>query len=347
MNKFYDRLTLILVCSIFSGAHLFAQHTFSIVAVDPATGEVGSAGASCVDNAANFGGVILISGIIPGRGAINGQATVCIPHVNLNNGISQMLFGSSPDEVLDYLYNNDACQFGTNESRQYGIADFDVDGEPRSAAFTGNQALTYAGHRVGDTYAIQGNILLGPEILDSMEARFLNTPGPLAYKLMAAMQGANVPGADSRCLDEGTSSKSAFLRVARPDDSMNDLYLNINVIQTPDGTEPIDTLQARFDVWSDTVAVSTSQVAAAPAVARLYPNPTSGQFNLDWLAPTEATLEANIYDLNGKLFQKQVVNFGVNAFDISSVPASGLFLLEVKTGSGKVVFMDKILVENR
>ncbi len=331
---------------LFNG-QLFSQHTFSIVAVDPATGEVGSAGASCVDNAANFGGVILISGIIPGRGAINGQATVCIPHVNLNNGISQMQFGASPDEILDFLFNNDACQFGSNEARQYGIVDYDADGEPRSAAFTGIEALNYAGHRVGDTYAIQGNILLGAEILDSMEARFLNTQGSLAKKLMAAMQGANVPGADSRCLDEGTSSKSAFLRVAMPDDNSNDLFLNINVIQTPDGTEPIDTLQARFDIWCDTVAVSSSQVFTDPFIAKLYPNPTSGLFNLEWLNPIEEKLEANIYDLHGRVVQKMDVVHGINKFDITSVTTAGLFLLEVKNESGDLVFVDKILIKKR
>jgi len=237
-------LTLIIL--LFTIIAVKSQDTFSIVAVDAETGEIGSAGASCVDNADQFGGVILISGIIPGRGAINGQATVCIPHVNLNNAIDQMELGLSPDEIIDWLYNNDACQFGSNEARQYGIVDLDSMDNPRSAAFTGTNALNYAGHRLGDDYAIQGNILLGPEILDSMEYNFENTSGPLAVRLMAALQGANVPGADSRCLDEGTSSKSAFLRVFKPDDDPGNPYLEINVQLTPDGTEPIDSVQVIF-----------------------------------------------------------------------------------------------------
>lgn len=56
--------------SLFLGLSLPAQDTFSIVAVDPATGEVGSAGATCVEGIGNFGGVILLSGIIPGRGGV-------------------------------------------------------------------------------------------------------------------------------------------------------------------------------------------------------------------------------------------------------------------------------------
>ncbi len=51
-----------------------------------------------------------------------------------------------------------------------------------------------------------------------MEYRFLNTEGSLAEKLMSALQGAKVPGADTRCLNEGTSSLSAFVRVAKPND---------------------------------------------------------------------------------------------------------------------------------
>ena len=75
-------------------------------------------------------------------------------------------------------------------------------------------------------YSIQGNILLGAEILDSMEARFLAATGPLSDRLMACLQGANVPGADSRCLANGTSSLSAFVRVAKPGDADDSLFLD-------------------------------------------------------------------------------------------------------------------------
>ena len=60
----------------------------------------------------------------------------------------------------------------------------------------------YKNHIIGDHYAIQGNILLGQSILDSMESRFLNTSGSLSEKLMASLQGAKVIGADTRCYDD-------------------------------------------------------------------------------------------------------------------------------------------------
>ena len=51
-----------------------------------------------------------------------------------------------------------------------------------------------------------------------MENQFLSTDGSLSDKLMASLQGANIAGADTRCLDDGTSSLSAFIRVANPHD---------------------------------------------------------------------------------------------------------------------------------
>ena len=104
-------------------------------------------------------------------------------------------------------------------------------------------------------YAIQGNILLNESILDSMESKFTNTNGPLSHKLMAALQGAKIPGADSRCLDEGISTYSAFIRVAQPED-LNEYYLDLNMnsvipyfTQNKIWIDPIDTLQTLYDQW--------------------------------------------------------------------------------------------------
>ena len=328
---------------IFLLHNVISQDTFSIVAVDPETGEVGSAGASCVDNAAQFGGVILISGIIPGRGAINGQATVCIPHVNLNNGITQMGNGASPQEVLDYLFANDACQFGNENDRQYGVVDFDENDMPRAAAFTGSNTLNYAGHRVGANYSIQGNILLGPQILDSMEARFLSTEGPLAVKLMSAMQGANVPGADSRCLDEGTSSKSAFLRVARPDDELSELYLEINIAEEPNGVEPINSLQAAFDVWADTALVH-SNITEREFTATVFPNPASYDFDIQWLSKSTKGNLAKFYLSTGMLLHQAPIYNGINSIHLPVGMVDQMVFLKIADIDGAILYTDKILM---
>jgi uncharacterized Ntn-hydrolase superfamily protein len=243
------RFLLFLSCWLL-GASLtgIAQDTFSIVAVDSATGQVGSAGASCLDNDDITGGVYIITELLPGRGAINTQAQW--NPSNQSNARRRMESGDSPQEILDWLSAplNDA---GFNpEVRQYGIADFDTAGRPRAAAFTGAQTIDWKGHRTGTHYAIQGNILRGPDILDSMQARFLRSAGrSLAERLMAALQGGNVPGADSRCLSEGVSSQSAFVRVAEPNDSAGHFLLDLKVTKTPFGREPIDSLQKLFDAW--------------------------------------------------------------------------------------------------
>lgn len=103
-NIFTFLIALFLVCPLFS------QDTFSIIAADPATGEVGAAGASCVDGIVQFGGIQLLNKIIPGKGGVNAQAWVCInPHSNLDLAIEQMENGLSPDEIIAHLIANDAC----------------------------------------------------------------------------------------------------------------------------------------------------------------------------------------------------------------------------------------------
>ena len=332
-------LTFLLLASSLPFAS--AQDTFSIVAVDEATGEVGSAGASCVTNAGAFGGVILLSGILPGRGGINAQANICIPHTNLQIGLDQMNLGLSPEEIIQYLIANDGCQFGNFTNRQYGIADFDGNGAPRSAAYTGTNCLDHAGHRTGPGYAIQGNILLGPAILDSMEARFLNTPGPLAKRLMAAMQGANVPGADTRCMLAGTSSTSAFLRVAKPSDAPGNFYLDLNVAETPFGVEPIDSLQALFDAWMATIN-NTGEVAGQ-TLARVFPNPSGGEVTLDWLVSSKENTFAVLTDISGKRLLRQPVRPGRNTVVLPQTVAGHVLLLHVENEAGRILFSEKII----
>ena len=64
---------------------------------------------------------------------------------------------------------------------------------------------------------------------------------------MSAIQGANVSGADTRCLQFGTSSLSSFLRLAKENDNPDSLYIDINVNSVDSGIEPLDSLQVLFD----------------------------------------------------------------------------------------------------
>lgn len=271
---------------------LSAQDTFSIAAVDTLTGEVGSAGGSCVN--------LLFLGIsdagflaqqLPGVGSINTQSFYLVS--NQNAAMARMQAGDNPDQMIDWLEANDAE--GNPAARQYGIAWLDGTGGAQAAAFTGPQCLAYAGQRVGPNYAIQGNILLGPEILDAMEQNFLNATGTLADKLMAALQGANVPGADTRCLPIDNSSLFAFLEVAQPQDPFNQPSLSLGVSVWGSGIDPIDSLQILYDQWLLTTELPAWE---RNAPLQLAPNPVQDRLVL--LGSPQRWQEVLVFDAQGK-----------------------------------------------
>ncbi len=159
-----------------------------------------------------------------------------------------MLEGLTPQQIIDWLVANDVQ--GNPHIRQYGIVDLTRTGE--SAAYTGVNCSNYKNHVTGPGYAIQGNILLGQVIIDTMQYAFFNTDGPLADRLMATLQAAKILGADTRCASRGTSSQSGFVKVVRIGDG-NNPYLQIVVPDTPVGKDPIDSLQTMFDNWKDSL----------------------------------------------------------------------------------------------
>jgi len=275
-------LTLALLC-----AARPAGATFSIAAVDPATGEVGSAGASCI------AGSIILSDVHPGVGTIHTQAYW--NGTNRNNASDLMDQGWSPQAIIDWLATHDAQ--GNPSIRQYGIADL-VDGG-RSAAYTGANCTDWAGHITGPTYAVQGNILLGPEIVADMETAFLATPGPLALKLMAALQAANVPGADTRCAGNGKPAISAFIRVARPGDTPGSFHLDLNVNNTSSAQNPIDLLQAQFDAWLPTAAPPPPPAPAARLLPAA-PNPFNPRCELRFILSEAGPARLEVLDLAGR-----------------------------------------------
>ena len=258
MKKFY--LLFIFLSALFSSTNVIAQDTFSICAVDTVTGEIGSAGASCV-GPYNGVGAFIISDVIEGIGVIHTQAYWL--SANQQNAHNKMLEGLSPQEIIDWLTANDVENNPTK--RQYGIVDLVRHGE--SAGYTGVNCDDYKNHLTGPGYSIQGNILLGSFILDSMKTTFLNTQGALADKLMAALQAAKVVGADTRCAVRGTSSQSGFVKVVRIGDGSSP-YLQIIVPDTPVGTDPIDLVQGKFDDWKDSLFTFVdpflSQIASDP-----------------------------------------------------------------------------------
>lgn len=298
-----------------------AQDTFSIVAVDTVTGEVGSAGASCI------AGSILISDIHPGVGAIHTQSFYISG--NQQNGRTYMDNGYSPQQIIDSLKFYDVQ--GNFTQRQYGVVDLH-NGGARSAAFTGVNCFDFKGDITGPNYAIQGNILAGLFVLDSMEARFNRATGTLADKLMAAMQGANIVGADTRCTPSGRSSISAFLRVARPSDTTGIYYLDLNVNSTASGVEPIDSLQALYDGW---LLTSNEEKAAYQQPFIMYPNPVTDVLHVysraSWQGHPGVSLR--MYNTQGQRVAAWSIETEEGARQTVDIPmaqyARGLYLYEI------------------
>ncbi len=284
--------------SIILFTSLQAQDTYSIVAVDTATGRVGSAGASCIDDQALAGGVSVIGDLIPGLGAINTQSFYL--GSNQLNAKARLLAGDSPQQVINWLINNDAQ--GDPSQRQYGIAAI-MPGGPEAAAYTGVNCFDVKYHKVGADYAIQGNILLDSSIIDSMEAAYLRTAGqPLEFRLMAAMLAANTAGADSRCAPFGLSSLSSYLRVADTTDGLGltpSLDLIVPSVPGDYSVDPIDSLYTLFLATVDTSGPGTN-------IPEVFRDVSILNMSNMWVVklPSAKDFDWVVYDLAGALIDQ-------------------------------------------
>lgn len=304
-----------------------AQDTFSIVAVDSVTGEVGSAGASCVDLFQFTGyNIDFLGELFPGKGAINTQAAY--DPANQTNARIRMNAGDNPAQLIAWLESNDIADDPT--TRQYGIVKL-VNGVPQAAAYTGTNCMDYKNHITGRYYSIQGNILLGKQVLDSMEARFKRANGNLGCKLMAALQGAKMVGADTRCAGNGSSSLFAFVKVSQPNDTFGKPSF-IVAVKTRDNAniEPIDSLQKLFTLRHYCApAGMNSQIPIENSIV-VFPNPAKDELNV--LSPNNLLLKINytLRDISGKNVLEGVI-LNQTTIDISSLNP-GIYYLEITDG---------------
>ncbi|MBW1298897.1 DUF1028 domain-containing protein [Aquimarina litoralis] len=293
--KTLSQLFFCVACILLLSFSSSAQHTFSIVAVDPDTGEIGSAGATCI---AAEDGAQTVSVIVLGKGAINTQS-FWDPR-NQNNATDRMEAGDSPQQIMDWLVDNDINN--DPSTRQYIAVDLN-GGSPRSAGYTGTDCFREFVHVTGPNYAIAGNILISEDVITDMETAFLNTNGSLADKLMAAMQGAKRPGADERCLNNGISSASAYIRVADPNDTDNsygNLTLDLNVWVTSTIFEPIDALQ---DLYNATL--STVDFSANDSDIIISPNPAQDVIAIN--VGDQIMDSYQILNVSGKIIKNQSI----------------------------------------
>ncbi len=325
--------TLYLFTALCISLTAFGQHTFSIVAVDPVTGEIGSAGATCI---ADEHGAQDISAIVLGVGAIHTQSYW--HPTNQANATTRMEAGDSPQEIIDWLLANDVNN--DPSARQYNIVDLN-SGNPRSAAYTGPNCFAEFIDITGPNYAIAGNILISQDVVNDMETAFVNTTGTLADKLMAALQGAKRPGADSRCLSDGISSASAFLRVADPtdtDSSYGNLSLDLNVWITTTTFEPIDALQ---DLYDTTLGIEESSLEANQIL--LYPNPAEETVTIQ--SDKMILTGYEVIDITGKVITKRAITAPNNKILLDVIGyAKGVYFVNVYKNGNKLS-TEKLVVQ--
>lgn len=235
----------VLVAFVVLLAPATASATWSIVAVDPQTQEVGVAVASCVE--APFGTTVLpdVAGLAPGIGALAAQALISDEY--RDQAVALLTAGASAQEVVDMVVAADAGA----ASRQYGV----VTLAGQTATYTGASANDWAGDLQSANVTAQGNILYGPDVVgDAMaafEADAPSCPWTLADRLMVALEAGAAQGGDNRCSEE-QSALAAVIKVARPGDTKDAPYLDLRIPSEPQGGEnPVALLRVAYDVWRE------------------------------------------------------------------------------------------------
>jgi uncharacterized Ntn-hydrolase superfamily protein len=176
--------------------------TFSLCAIDPATGQSGAA----VTTRVPFVGRA-VPWVRAGVGAVCTQAATMVEYGV--RGLDLMAKGVEPKDAIAQLLADDSGR----ESRQLGM----IDMKGRAAAHTGTQNSAWAGSRQGRTYTVQANIMVGPEVVDAVATTFEASEGtgmPLAERMILALEAGYAKGGDKRW----GNLQSAAIKIADPND---------------------------------------------------------------------------------------------------------------------------------
>ncbi len=172
-------------------------HTFSIVARDPITGELGVAVQSHWFS---------VGSIVPwaesGVGAVATQSFVDPSYGKL--GLELMRTGKSAPEALRALLAGDDGR----DVRQVAM----IDAQGRVDAWTGSKNIQSAGHHVGRNYSVQANLMANDQIWPAMSSAFERARGDLAERMLAALDAAQAAGGDIR----GRQSAALIVVAGKP-----------------------------------------------------------------------------------------------------------------------------------
>jgi hypothetical protein len=260
-----------------------ALATWSVIAVDMATGRIVIASATCVarDDAFLMG---IQAVVVPGKGVAACQAGVDGTHANQMLVYREIMKGTDPAKIIEMLSADPAFQ-----SRQFGIVDLTGRSAGHSGLSNGYVTQDMQGQVPGTQiyYSIQGNILRPGDVVPNAVRAFVNTQGALTDRVMAALEAADKFGGDSRCSCpplpdgqlapipcEGKTSHIAYILMAERGDQLGEgtpradttwahnngkyaMYLTVtqpdqrgpNVIKAGENLNPVKTLRMRYDTW--------------------------------------------------------------------------------------------------
>jgi uncharacterized Ntn-hydrolase superfamily protein len=207
--------------------------TFSILAYDPETGEIGAAVQSRVFSVGN--------GVLWAEAGVGAAATQAVVDVSYGPQALELLRkGMDPEHVVKTIWDRDPDPRPSDwskEGRQFAV----IDAKGNVYAYTGPKATPWAGNKSCSASnahcTAQGNILAGAGVVDSMVAFFERTPGHLSLRLLAALEGGQLAGGDTRGME------SAAMVIVKKDGGVwlhNDTVLRLQVDDNP---EPIKELR--------------------------------------------------------------------------------------------------------
>lgn len=215
---------------------LWDTGTFSILGYDPQTGEVGGAVQSRVFSVGN--------GVLWADADVGVAATQAIVDVGYGPKALRLLRRRmAPEAIIKQILKEDTDPLPERWSklgRQFAVMNL----QGQYAAHTGPKATEWAGNTSGTYCTAQGNILAGPDVVNTMVEAFEKTTGHLSQRLVAALEGGQAGGGDKR------GQQSAALVIVKKNCGVwlhNDTVLRLQVDDNP---EPIAELKRLVDMWN-------------------------------------------------------------------------------------------------
>ncbi|MCF6280356.1 MAG: DUF1028 domain-containing protein [Flavobacteriaceae bacterium] len=230
MKKAVFLLSIFFIQSVFSQVYKKSEplaHTYSIVARDSVTGEMGVAVQSHWFSVGSI--------VIYGKAGVGVVATQSFVNPMYGpRGLALMEQGLSPQQALTALLQNDKGE----AVRQVAM----LNNKGETAAHTGSQCIEAAGHRQGKNFSVQANLMLKNTVWDAMANAFETTKGTLAERILASMKAAQAEGGDMR------GKQSAAILIVKAKSTGNSWQDNIIDLRIEDHKNPIEELERLMTV---------------------------------------------------------------------------------------------------